>query len=72
MNNELERMQKEGIVPYFEAMYRNLPGGTEESTKYLSRVRRSPARDLNPRPVEYEGVRSRGVKHPIATLSVMV
>lgn len=54
MNNEFERMQKEVVVAYFEVLYSNLGGGTEESTACLSQERLSPPRDLKPVTVEYE------------------
>jgi hypothetical protein len=31
VNNELERMWKEAVMVYFEALSRHLPGGTEEN-----------------------------------------
>jgi hypothetical protein len=33
MNDELERMCKEGVMAYFKVLCQNLPGGTEENHK---------------------------------------
>jgi hypothetical protein len=45
----------------FKALSRNSPRGSEKTTKNLSQDGRSPGRDLNPEPTEYEsGVLNNG------------
>jgi hypothetical protein len=53
VNDALERMRKEAVVALFKVLPRHLPGGTEEKQK-ITQDRRSPGRDLNPGPPEYE------------------
>jgi hypothetical protein len=56
VNNELERIWKEAVV----ANFRYYPGvrldGLRKPRKYFSQDKRSPVRDLNPGPPEYEVV----------------
>jgi hypothetical protein len=40
--------------PNFKVLFYLFPGGTEEIYENLSQASRSPGRDLNPRPLEYE------------------
>jgi hypothetical protein len=54
VNKELERIWNEAIVAYFKVLSRHLPGGTEENHGNLSQDSRSPGRDLNSEPSEYE------------------
>jgi hypothetical protein len=42
----------------FQGTIRQMPGGTEETTKNVSEDSRFADRDLNPGPPEYEGVLS--------------
>jgi hypothetical protein len=41
-------------VKNFKALYRNLPGGTEENTENLGQDDRCPGRNLKPGLLEYE------------------
>jgi hypothetical protein len=36
MNNKLERIWKEAVVPLFKVLCQHLPGGTEENQEILS------------------------------------
>jgi hypothetical protein len=54
VNNEFERIWKEVIVAYFEALSQLLFTETEESTRNLSQSSQFPYRDLNSDPSEYE------------------
>jgi hypothetical protein len=54
VNDELGRVLKEAVVPNFEALSRHSPGGTEEIHEMLRQGSRSPGKDLNPGPPEYE------------------
>jgi hypothetical protein len=54
MPNELERIWKEAVVAYIQLLPRHLPGGTGENHENLSNNSRSPVRDFNPGPPEYE------------------
>jgi hypothetical protein len=40
--------------PNFKVLSRYLPGGLRKTTKNLTQDSRSPGRDLNPRPPEFE------------------
>jgi hypothetical protein len=42
--------------PNLKTLSWHLPGGTEKNNETLSQDSRSPSRDLNPRPPDYEGV----------------
>jgi hypothetical protein len=54
MNNGLIKIWKEAVLAKFKVLSRNLPEGTEKNHENLSQDRRSPSRDLNPGPAEYE------------------
>jgi hypothetical protein len=54
MNNELERVWKETVLAQFSALSQYSKGGTEKNTKNLSQDCRSPGRDLNKGPPEFE------------------
>jgi hypothetical protein len=53
VNDELARMWKRPW-PNFKVLSRNSPEGTDENHKNISQKSRSPGRDLNPGPPEYE------------------
>jgi hypothetical protein len=55
-NNELERAQKEAVVPSTEMLYsyRHLLQGQRRTTNILNKINWSPVQDLNPRPSEQE------------------
>jgi hypothetical protein len=50
MNNEVERILKEGVVVWFKVLFQNLPGGLKKTTKSHSQDSRLLGRDLNPVP----------------------
>jgi hypothetical protein len=56
MNNESESICKEAVVVYFNVglLFDICLEAPRKSTKILSQDSRSSARDLNPRPPEYE------------------
>jgi hypothetical protein len=54
MNDELERFGKKQLWPKFKALSRHSPKGLRKITKKPSQDSRSPGRDLNPSPLEYE------------------
>jgi hypothetical protein len=53
VNDELERTWNEVTWPNFKVLSRHLPGETEENHN-LSQGSRSPGRDLNQGPLQYE------------------
>jgi hypothetical protein len=48
-------VEEQAVMAHFKVLSQRLRGGTEKNTKTLSQDIRSPGRDLNPRPPEYEG-----------------
>jgi hypothetical protein len=54
VNNEQEGIWKKAAVASCKVPSRHLLGGTEKTTKSLSQSSRSPGRDYNPGPPEYE------------------
>jgi hypothetical protein len=43
LNDELKRIYKEGVVPYFKVLQKHLPGGTKENHGTLtSRLKSKP------------------------------
>jgi hypothetical protein len=53
-NNELEIIWKEAVVALFKVLSRYLLGKAKENHETLSKNIRSPGRELNPGPPEYE------------------
>jgi hypothetical protein len=51
MNDEMERICKEAVMPYFKVLSKHFPTGTDEN---LDQGSRYPCRDMNPGPPEYE------------------
>jgi hypothetical protein len=54
VNDELKRVWKDAVVAYFKVLTQNLPGWTERNHENQCQDIRSPGRDLNPGPAEYE------------------
>jgi hypothetical protein len=54
MNDNLERTSKEAVVAFLRHYLYICMGWLKKTTKNLSRDGRSPGRDLNPSPPEYE------------------
>jgi hypothetical protein len=54
VNDEQKRMWKEAAMAYFKVLFLLCLEGLRETTKSLSQESRSPDRDLNPEPPEYE------------------
>jgi hypothetical protein len=45
VKDELERMWKEVVVPYFKVLSRQSPGGSKKNHENLSQYSRSPGRE---------------------------
>jgi hypothetical protein len=54
VNDELKMTWKEAVWPNFRVILQNLLGWTEENHENLGQNSRSPCRDFNQRPPEYE------------------
>jgi hypothetical protein len=54
VNDELTKIWKEALWPNFKVLSLHSPRKTKENHEKLRRNSRSPGRDLNPEPPEYE------------------
>jgi hypothetical protein len=55
VNNDMERMLKEGVVAYFKLLFCYLSEGTKEKKKNVSRDIPCPSPDSNCSPPEFKG-----------------
>jgi hypothetical protein len=64
--------RKKRSWPNFKVLSWHFSGGTEENDENLSQVNRSPGRDFNPRPPEYEaGVLATRPRHSMILYKIV-